>query len=112
MLLVQRIQDLRVSQCLIENLAGEHSRVVGQRDRGLSDGAELLYLGPALVEPRLAGHRPGVTVRARGGTGHARGRAPGTSRWTPGPTSRASCGGRGGTLGGQGISSGTAASAS
>ena len=56
MLLVQRIQNLSVGQRLIEKLAREHPRVVRQREGELPHGAELLELGPFLVQPWLAGH--------------------------------------------------------
>src|SRR5262249_52400517 len=106
-LLVQRVQDLRISERLIKKLAGEHPCVVGQRYGELPDCAELLELNPLLVQPRLAGYR--TAVRARSGTGHTGCRAPGTGGRTLGRSRRAPCGGRAGTLGGQDISSDTAA---
>ena len=52
-LLVQRDQDLRVGQELIEPLAGIQPGLLRQGDRELAHGAERLDLHAALVQPRL-----------------------------------------------------------
>src|SRR5260221_9799059 len=114
MLLVQRAQDLGIGESLIEALAGIHPGVVGQSDRELAYGAELLDHDALLVQPWLAGSCSGGPI----GTGSARtgpSRAPRGAGRTPGRVggSRARGGsGRrngGGTLGGEGHSSKTAA---
>jgi hypothetical protein len=53
-LLVQGIQDLRVGEGLVEALAGVHPRVVGQAERELPHGPELLDLDAPLMQPWLA----------------------------------------------------------
>src|SRR5260221_10146756 len=68
MLLVERIQDLGIGEDLVEALAGIQPRVTGESERELADGAELLHLRPALVQPRLAGDLPpGTAVPVTGG---------------------------------------------
>jgi hypothetical protein len=55
MLLIQRVQDLAVSQHVVQALAGIYPRLVRQSQRELPDGPELLHLPAVLVQPRLGG---------------------------------------------------------
>ena len=52
-LLVQRVENLRVGQELVQALAGIHSRLVGERERELPHGPKCLDLLAVLVQPRL-----------------------------------------------------------
>src|SRR5260221_14687398 len=90
MLLVERIQDLGIGEDLVEALAGIQPRVMGEAERELADGTELLHLRPALVQPRLAADLPpGMAVPVTGGAPRrpARpGARPGGPAWpAPGP---------------------------
>ena len=51
-LLVQRVEDRRVGEDLVEQLAALASRLGGQGDRQLAEGAEALELAAALAELR------------------------------------------------------------
>src|ERR1700724_1570442 len=57
MILVQRVENLRVGQELIETLARIQPRVVGQVEFGPNYGAKWLDLGALLAQPRLTACR-------------------------------------------------------
>src|SRR5262249_55672380 len=59
MLLVQRVENLRVGQELVQALAGIHPRLVGERQWELPYGAKRLDLFAVLVQPRLTMRRGG-----------------------------------------------------
>ena len=52
-LLVQRVEDLRVGQELVQALAGIHPRLVGECEWELPHSAKCLGLLAALMQPRL-----------------------------------------------------------
>src|SRR5215471_10424354 len=56
-LLVQCVENLRVSMDLIQALAGIHPRLIGEREGELPHGPKRLYLFALLVEPRLTAQR-------------------------------------------------------
>src|SRR5262249_52477321 len=58
-LLIQRVKNLRVSEDLIQALAGIHSRLVGEPQWELPYGAKRLDLFAVLVQPRLTMRRGG-----------------------------------------------------
>jgi hypothetical protein len=56
-LLVQRVENLRVSMDLIQALAGIHPRLIGEREGELPHSPKRLDLFAMLVEPRLTAQR-------------------------------------------------------
>jgi len=58
-LLVQRVEHLRVSQELVQALAGVHPRLVREREWELPHSAKRLDLLAVLVQPRLTMLRGG-----------------------------------------------------